>query len=193
MTDPAETTALITNDAVVLGMLAAILGAVFWASSLQSRAVQRFFSIIPALLLCYFIPALLNSLGIINGSASKLYPVARDYLLPTSLVLLCLAIDLGATQFIGGLSFSTDCGAASGVGWPPAILILVSDDGQNFRLAGELVALSARFGPPPGGGRERHPAATAAPPLSALVADRPGTPARTRCCRAAAHRPASRC
>ena len=44
-------TALITNDAVVLGLLAAILGAVFWASSLSHPWVKRFFNVIPALLL----------------------------------------------------------------------------------------------------------------------------------------------
>ena len=101
-TDPAApNTALITNDASVLGLLAVILALVFWTSSREKGAWAKFYTYVPALLLCYFIPALLNSLGIINGSASKLYPVARDYLLPTSLVLLCLAIDLGAILRLG--------------------------------------------------------------------------------------------
>ena len=101
-TDPtAVNTALITNDASVLGLLAVILALVFWTSSRDKGAWAKFYTYVPALLLCYFIPALLNSLGIINGSASNLYPVARDYLLPTSLVLLCLAIDLGAILRLG--------------------------------------------------------------------------------------------
>lgn len=101
-TDPnAANTALITNDASVLGLLAIILALVFWTSSRDKGPWAKFYTYVPALLLCYFIPALLNSLGIINGSASKLYPVARDYLLPTSLVLLCLAIDLGAILRLG--------------------------------------------------------------------------------------------
>ncbi|SIP93849.1 DUF819 family protein [Solilutibacter tolerans] len=100
--DPtAPNTAMITNDASVLGLLAVILALVFWTSSREKGAWAKFYTYVPALLLCYFIPALLNSLGIINGSASKLYPVARDYLLPTSLVLLCLAIDLGAILRLG--------------------------------------------------------------------------------------------
>lgn len=101
-TDPAApNTALITNDAAVFGLLAVILALVFWTSSREKGAWAKFYTYVPALLLCYFIPALFNSMGIINGSASKLYPVARDFLLPTSLVLLCLAIDLGAILRLG--------------------------------------------------------------------------------------------
>ncbi len=97
----AVNTALITNDASVLGLLAVVLALVFWTSSRKDGFWAKFYAYIPALLLCYFIPALLNSLGVINGSESNLYPVARDYLLPTSLVLLCLAIDLGAILRLG--------------------------------------------------------------------------------------------
>ena len=92
---------LVTNDAVVLGMLAVILGAVFWTSSRKSGAWSRFYTYVPALLLCYLLPALLNTAGIIDGNASSLYPVARDYLLPTALVLLCVAIDFGAVLRLG--------------------------------------------------------------------------------------------
>lgn len=99
--DPAAAPPLISNDAVVLGLLAAILALVFWTSSRKDGFWFRFYTYVPALLLCYFLPSLLNSVGIIDGSASNLYPVARDYLLPTSLVLLCLAIDMGAILRLG--------------------------------------------------------------------------------------------
>ena len=92
---------LVTNDAVVLGMLAVILGAVFWSASRKSGFWHKFYTYVPALLLCYLIPALLNTAGIIDGNASSLYPVARDYLLPTALVLLCVAIDFGAVLRLG--------------------------------------------------------------------------------------------
>jgi uncharacterized membrane protein len=94
-------TALITNDAVVLGLLAAVLGAVFWTASRSDGFWKRFYTYVPALLLCYLIPSIFNSLGLIDGAASGLYPMARDYLLPTSLVLLCVAIDLGAIVRLG--------------------------------------------------------------------------------------------
>lgn len=92
---------MIENDAVVLGLLAAILAFVFWSSSRESGIWKRFYGIVPALLLCYFLPALLNSFGVIDGTASGLYPMARDYLLPTALVLLCVAIDFKAILRLG--------------------------------------------------------------------------------------------
>lgn len=93
-------TALITNDIVILGLIAATLGAVFWTSSLAS--FRKFYSIIPALLLCYLIPGLFNTFGIIDGEHSKLYnPVASRVLLPAALVLLTLSIDLKAVLRLG--------------------------------------------------------------------------------------------
>lgn len=94
-------TALITADPVVLGLLAAILGVIFVTEASTHVFWKKFYAVIPALLLCYFIPGLLNTTGVINGEASKLYPVARDYLLPLALVLLCLACDLGAILRLG--------------------------------------------------------------------------------------------
>lgn len=93
-------TALITNDIVVLGLIAATLGAVFWTSSL--RAFRKFYAVVPALLLCYLIPGLFNTFGVIDGENSKLYnPVASRVLLPAALVLLTLSIDLKAVLRLG--------------------------------------------------------------------------------------------
>jgi uncharacterized membrane protein len=92
---------LVTNDAVVLGLLATILGLVFWTASRPDGFWKKFYSYVPALLLCYLAPAILNTLGVIDGSVSKLYPIARDYLLPSALVLLCIAIDFGAIVRLG--------------------------------------------------------------------------------------------
>lgn len=104
MAVPAEgavNSALVTNDAVALGLLAVTLGFVFWSSSRSAGFWKRFYGVVPALLLCYLIPAIFNSIGLIDGTASGLYPMARDYLLPSALVLLCLAIDLGAIVRLG--------------------------------------------------------------------------------------------
>lgn len=98
---PPATTALISNDAVVLGLLATTLGAVFWTSARADGFWKRFYTYVPAILLCYLIPALLNTMGVIDGNASKLYPMARDYLLPSALVLLCIAVDFGAILRLG--------------------------------------------------------------------------------------------
>lgn len=98
---PPAPAALVSNDAVVLGLLAVILGAVFWTASRPSGFWKKFYGVVPAILLCYFLPALLNSLGIIDGKTSGLYPMARDFLLPSALVLLCVAIDFKAIVRLG--------------------------------------------------------------------------------------------
>ena len=121
----AVNSALLTNDAVVLGLLAATLGLVFWTSSRESGGWRTFYTYVPALLLCYLIPAIFNSVGLIDGNASALYPVARDYLLPTSLVLLCIAIDLGAILRLG----------------PKAIIMFLT--GTAGVMLGAVVAYSA--------------------------------------------------
>ena len=85
---------IITNDAVVFGVLVTILAFVFITSNSNKNIWIKFYKYIPSLLLCYFIPSIFNSLGIISGDSSKLYFVASRYLLPTSLVLLTISIDL---------------------------------------------------------------------------------------------------
>ena len=100
-TEAAETTALITNDAVVLGLLAVILGAVFWASNLSHPWVKRFFSVVPALLLCYFLPSLLTTFGLVDPETSRIYFIASRFLLPAALVLLTVSADLPAVVGLG--------------------------------------------------------------------------------------------
>jgi uncharacterized membrane protein len=89
-----EKTSLITNDAVVLGILMGILGFVFWSSQSENIIFKKLYTFVPPILLCYFLPGLLNSTGVISGSESALYTVASRYLLPASLVLFTLSLDL---------------------------------------------------------------------------------------------------
>ena len=93
--------ALITNDAVVLGLLMAILAAIFITASSKNPFWKTFYTYVPSLLLCYFIPSIFNSLGIISAEESNLYFVASRYLLPASLVLLTLSIDLKGILNLG--------------------------------------------------------------------------------------------
>jgi uncharacterized membrane protein len=94
--------AIITNDAVVLGLLISTLGIVFYTSSSSHPFWKRFYKVVPSLLLCYFIPSLYNSFGLIDGNASQLYPVISRYILPVSLVLLTISIDFPALKRLGG-------------------------------------------------------------------------------------------
>ncbi|KAB7773818.1 MULTISPECIES: DUF819 family protein [Xanthomonas] len=113
-------TPLITNDIVIFGLIAATLGAVFWTAARPSGFWKRFYGFVPALLLCYLIPGIYNTVGLIDGQHNSLYnPVARDVLLPAALVLLTLTIDLKGILRLGpklvamylGASFSIMLGA----------------------------------------------------------------------------------
>src|SRR5690606_26632199 len=82
--EPAAT-ALITNDIVVFGLIAATLGGIFYLASGPTPMWKKFFAWVPALLLCYFVPAIYNTTGLIDGEGSQLYYFASRVLLPTAL------------------------------------------------------------------------------------------------------------
>ena len=121
-----ESQTLITNDAVVLGLLALILGLVFYTSHSPHPFWKRFYSVVPALLLCYFIPAIFNTLGVIDGEGSRLYYVASRYLLPAALILLTLSIDLKAIIGLGPKALIMFFTGTVGIliGGPLALLLL---------------------------------------------------------------------
>lgn len=108
-----DTTPLITNDTVVLGILMLCLGFVFFTSSIKQGFWKKIYTIVPALLMCYLLPAIFNSTGIIASEwislvdekavkhKSNLYSVASQYFLPAALVLLTLTIDLKAIANLG--------------------------------------------------------------------------------------------
>ncbi|MCE7064115.1 DUF819 domain-containing protein [Dyadobacter sp. CY326] len=92
---------MITNDAVVLGILMLILALIFYTASMETGGWKRFYSFVPPLLLCYFIPGLLNSFGIVNGSVSQLYPVVSKYFLPACLVFFTIGMDWRSLSRLG--------------------------------------------------------------------------------------------
>jgi len=116
---------LITNDAVVLGILLAVLAAIFVTSGSKSKGWRNFYKVVPALLLCYFVPALLRwPLGLISGDTSQLDEMAADYLLPACLVLLCLNIDFKGILNLGPKALIMFLAGTAGVilGGPVAML-----------------------------------------------------------------------
>jgi uncharacterized membrane protein len=115
-----------TNDAVVLGILLIVLAAIFVTASSDRPFWQKFYTYVPPLLLCYFVPALLNwPLGLISGDETQLYFVASRYLLPASLILLCLGIDLKGIIRLGPKSLIMFFTATTGIiiGGPIALLV----------------------------------------------------------------------
>ena len=117
---------LITNDAVVFGLLMAILAAVFITSHSENPGWKKFYRFVPSLLLCYFIPSVFTTLGVIDPEESNLYYVASRYLLPASLVLLTLSIDLKAIMNLGWKAVAMFFAGTVGIiiGGPIALLIV---------------------------------------------------------------------
>jgi len=116
---------LIVRDEIVFGLLAMILAIIFYTSHKQSPFWKKFYMILPALLLCYVIPALLVLSGLISPEYSKLYVMARDYLLPAALILMTLGIDFKAIINLGSKALIMFVTGTVGVilGGPLAILV----------------------------------------------------------------------
>jgi len=121
-------TPLITNDATIMGILAIMLGLVFYTANSNIKFWQKFYSVVPAVLVCYFLPSLLNTFGVVNGEESNLYYVASRYLLPACLVLLTISVDLKAIGRLGSkaiiLFFTGTVGIV--IGGPIALLVVAS-------------------------------------------------------------------
>ena len=166
---------LITNDAIVFGILLVILAVVFTTANSERPFWKKFYTYVPALLLCYFLPALLNwplgliayewydnsligalaeqgftlprgrlSFGEVNEfleasgldpadysgfvGHSSLYFMASRYLLPASLILLCLNIDLPGLINLGWRAIVMFLAATLGIvlGGPIALLVVAN-------------------------------------------------------------------
>ncbi|MCO6360327.1 putative membrane protein [Roseivirga pacifica] len=116
-----------TNDAIVLGMLMLLIAWVFKTSSSDNPKWKKFYTYVPSILLCYFLPGLLNwPLGLVSGEQSQLYFMASRYLLPASLILLCLSIDLKGIINLGPKALIMFFAATVGIvlGGPIAILLI---------------------------------------------------------------------
>lgn len=121
-----EDVPVFTNDAIVLGLLMVALGFVFLTSSRKSGFWKKFYSVVPTLLMCYLIPAIFNSVGLISDSVSQLYHVASRYFLPAALVLMTLSVDLKAVFNLGPKALIMFFTGTVGIiiGGPVAILII---------------------------------------------------------------------
>lgn len=174
-----------TNDAIVLGILMIILALIFKTASNKGKFWKKFYIYVPALLLCYFIPALFQwPLGLIGahwydlneltqflqvnyGTSfteettwstikafieqnnienatlksferhSELYFMASRYLLPASLILLTLSINLKEIANLGYKAIVMFFAGTVGIiiGGPIAILIVNAIAPQIIPLA----------------------------------------------------------
>lgn len=117
---------LITDDTIVFGLLALCLGFVFYTSSIKTGFWGKFYTFFPAILMCYLLPGIMTSIGLVSDETSKLYFMASRYLLPAALVLMTLSIDLKAVANLGSKALIMFLTGSVGIiiGGPIAILIV---------------------------------------------------------------------
>lgn len=129
---------LFKNDAIVFGLLMLALGFVFYTESKKDGFWPKFYKYIPGLLMCYMIPAVFNSLGIISADVSETYYISSRYLLPASLVLLTISIDLKAVFNLGWKALVMFFTGTAGIiiGGPIAILIISTFSPETVGGAG---------------------------------------------------------
>ena len=140
---------LIQDPAGVLAVLLAVLATIFWTT--QHPVIGRFYKIIPSLVFCYFIPTALTTLGVIPDS-SALYSWIKAHVLPASLLLLILALDVPAIIRLGPKAVIMMLAGTLGVviGGPLALLIckgsLPDDAWQGMAaLCGSWIGGGANF------------------------------------------------
>ncbi|RNC87489.1 MAG: DUF819 family protein [Allomuricauda sp.] len=116
----------LTDDTVIFGLLALCLGFVFYTSSIKTGFWKKFYAFIPTVLMCYLLPAILASSGLVSEKDSNLYFIASRYLLPAALILMTLSIDLKAIANLGSKALIMFLTGTAGIiiGGPLAILIV---------------------------------------------------------------------
>ncbi len=128
-----------TNNTMVFGILLLCLGFVFYTSSIKTGFWSVFYRYVPAILMCYLLPAIFNSLGIISSEwsiidadgnnikkSSDVYYIASRFLLPASLILMTLSIDLKGIFNLGPKALIMFITGTIGIiiGGPLAILLI---------------------------------------------------------------------
>lgn len=119
-------TPFITDDTLVMGLIAACLGFVFFTQHGKHPFWKKFYGIVPPVLMCYLLPALLRSAGVISDTTSGLYHITSQYLLPAALVLMTLSMDLKAIIQLGPKALIMFLTGSLGIviGGPIALLVV---------------------------------------------------------------------
>ena len=114
--------ALIENPVYVLAVLLGVLALLF--SAQKTALGQRIYRFVPLLVFCYFVPTLLSNLGLIPLK-SELYTFIKKWLLPASILLLTMSVDIPGILRLGPKVLIMFLGATATivVGGPLAFLI----------------------------------------------------------------------
>lgn len=116
---------MVSDPVAILVVLLAILAVIFWFA--ETAAGRRLFSVVPSLVFCYFVPTTLTTFGVLPAE-SPLYDWIKAYLLPASLMLLILALDVPGLVRLGPKALIMMLAGTAGViiGAPIALWIFSS-------------------------------------------------------------------
>lgn len=122
--------AMLTHPVALLAVLLGVLALIFWFG--ETGVGGRVYRVVPKLVFCYFVPTTLTTLGVLPDD-SALYEWIKVFLLPASLLLLILALDLPGIVRLGPKAVIMLLAGTTGVvlGAPLALLIFqawVPDD-----------------------------------------------------------------
>ena len=120
---------MIDNDITIFGLLCAVLGLAFYLKA-RGGFWDRFYTFVPIILVCYLVPSLMVTSGLIDMSESNLWPIARDAFLPAALILMCLSVDLKGILGLGPKALIMFLTATVGIilGGPVALWIVSQYD-----------------------------------------------------------------
>jgi uncharacterized membrane protein len=109
----------------IAALFCAILGLVFWLDSFE--ALEPVFKYLPPVIWAYFVPMLCTTFGI-TPAESAVYDWMSTYLLPFSLFLLMITVDLQAILRLGPMALFMLCAGTLGivVGGPVAFALFQS-------------------------------------------------------------------
>ncbi len=119
---------MISDDRIILGLLAALLAFVF--ATRDRPGWKRFYVFVPIILVCYLVPSLFVTSGLIDTGESQLWPIAKDYFLPAALFLMTLSIDIKGILGLGNKAIVMFLTATVGIilGGPLALWIVAQFD-----------------------------------------------------------------
>lgn len=117
------TAGLITEPTALFAFLAALLGLIFYLSTLPR--LKKFFTYAPPVIWAYFVPMLATTLGI-TPESNEVYTWMSRYLLPLSLFLLMITVDLPAILRLGKMALLMMLAGTAGIviGGPVAYALL---------------------------------------------------------------------
>lgn len=114
---------LAQEPVTVLAILLAVLAGLFGAA--RTERGRWFFNFVPLLVFAYFVPTALSNSGVIPLQ-NDLYEFVKDWLLPASLILFTLSVDIPAVLRLGPKQLTLFLGGTATVviGGPLAYLLL---------------------------------------------------------------------